>query len=106
VIFLFVVRNCLRAGQKVLIYGASGTSGVIAVQYAKYLGGHVTAVCGTKNVDFGKSFGANTVIDYTLGHPVGADEKYDFILDSVGKRKTSELTCIIGYAELHFVPVH
>jgi NADPH:quinone reductase-like Zn-dependent oxidoreductase len=87
----YMDKGNVLPGQKVLIYGASGTSGVIAVQYAKYLGAHVTAVCGTKNLDFIKSLGADKVIDYTLGAPVDPNEKFDFILDSVGKRKTSGL---------------
>lgn len=86
----FMDKGNIKAGQKVLIYGASGTSGVIAVQYAKYLGADVAAVCGTKNVEFVKSLGADKVIDYKLGGTVDTDEKYDFILDSVGKSKTSE----------------
>jgi len=77
--------------QNILIYGASGTSGTIAVQYGKYLGAKVTAVCGGTHVDFVKSLGADCVIDYTITDTLEQNIKFNFILDSVGKIKTSKL---------------
>ena len=81
----------IQHGQKVLIYGASGTSGTIAIQFAKYLGAKVTAVCSTTNLDLVKSLGAENVIDYTKVDTLDPDVQYDFILDAVGKIKTSKL---------------
>lgn len=89
--FQYLEKGNIQAGQHVLIYGASGTSGTIALQYAKYLGARVTAVCSTRNIDFVKSLGADTVIDYTKTEKLGEDVEFDFILDSVGKIKSSPL---------------
>ena len=81
----------IKAKQNILIYGASGTSGTMAVQYGKYLGAKVTAVCSGKHVDFVKSLGADCVIDYTITDSLDNNIKFNFILDSVGKIKTSKL---------------
>ncbi len=81
----------IRRGQRVLVYGASSTSGTIAVQYAKHLGAHVTAVCGTANVELAQSLGADAVIDYTKVDALASGEQYDVVLDAVGKAKTSKL---------------
>ncbi|MCF7929478.1 MAG: zinc-binding dehydrogenase [Spirochaetales bacterium] len=84
-------KGNIQPNQHVLIYGASGTSGTIAVQYAKYLGARVTGVCSTKNLDFVESLGADTVIDYTTTDSVEPGVEFDFVLDSVGKIKNSPL---------------
>lgn len=89
--FQFLEKGNINRGHKVLVYGASGTSGTIAVQYAKYLGATVTGVCGASNLEFVKSLGADKVLDYTKSEAVAALEKYDVIIDAVGKRKTSDL---------------
>lgn len=86
----------IQQGQHVLVYGASGTSGTIAVQYAKYLGATVTGVCSGKNIDLIKSLGADNVIDYTLAGVSESNIKYDFILDAAGhgpdgKKRTSRI---------------
>jgi NADPH:quinone reductase-like Zn-dependent oxidoreductase len=87
----FMENGNIRANQNILIYGASGTSGSIAVQYGKYLGANVTAVCSGKHVDFVKSLGADYVIDYKVTDTLDEKRKFNFILDSVGKIKTSKL---------------
>jgi len=86
----------IQQNQNVLVYGASGTSGTIAVQYAKYLGANVTGVCSGKNIDLVKSLGVDDVIDYTTTDTLKADTKLDFILDCAGhgpdgKKRTSRL---------------
>jgi NADPH:quinone reductase-like Zn-dependent oxidoreductase len=87
----FLEKAHIQPGHKVLIYGASGTSGTIAVQYAKHLGAEVTGVCSAKKIDLVRSLGADKTLDYTHKDSVTKLEEYDFALDAVGKAKTSEL---------------
>lgn len=88
--FQFMETGNIQAGQNVLIYGASGTTGTTAIQYARYLGANVTGVCSKTNMELVRSLGAGTVIDYTAVHTIDPHVAYDFILDAAGKRKTSK----------------
>jgi NADPH:quinone reductase-like Zn-dependent oxidoreductase len=78
-------RAGLSGGQRLLVYGASGSVGTAAVQVAKSLGAHVTAVCNTKNVEIVRSLGADEVIDYLQEDFTRNGETYDVIFDAVGK---------------------
>ena len=61
------------------------------MQYAKHLGAAVTGVCSTANVELVESLGADSVIDYTKVDALDPGDRYDFVLDAVGKGKTSKL---------------
>lgn len=81
----------IKPNQKVLVYGASGTTGTMAVQYVKALGADVTAVCSATNARFVQKLGADQVLDYMDDSSVSRLDKYDFVFDAVGKAKTSSL---------------
>jgi NADPH:quinone reductase-like Zn-dependent oxidoreductase len=78
-------RADLRKGQRILVYGASGSIGTAAVQLARCFGAHVTAVCNTKNVELVRSLGADEVVDYLQEDFTKNGQRYDVIFDAVGK---------------------
>lgn len=83
--FSILSKAKIKKGDKVLIYGASGSVGSFAVQIAKYLGAHVTAVCSTRNLGLVESLGADETIDYTVNSNLICKNKFDLVFDAVGK---------------------
>jgi len=85
----FVRRADIKAGQRVLVYGASGAIGTAAVQLIRHLGAQVTGVCSTTNLKLVETLGASAVIDYTREDFTRRPERYDVIFDAVGRRKSA-----------------
>jgi len=89
------MRGEVQPGERVLINGAAGGVGTMAVQVAKALGTHVTAVCSTRNVEMVRSLGADEVIDYTSDDFVDGGARFDVMLDNVGNRHPREVRSVM-----------
>lgn len=84
-------KAVIRKGDKILIYGASGSIGSMAIQLAKNAGAIITSVCSEKNFELVKSLGSDFVIDYTKEDAELELETYNYVLDAVGNSKSSTL---------------
>ncbi len=86
----------VKAGQRVLINGASGGVGTFAVQIARSLGAEVTAICSTRNIELVKSLGADRVIDYTKEDFTLDTARYDVVIDNVGNRSFGDARRVLS----------
>jgi NADPH:quinone reductase-like Zn-dependent oxidoreductase len=81
-----LLRPHVHEGDRLLVYGASGSIGIGGVQVGKHLGAHVTAVCNTKNHELARALGADAVIDYLVEDFRKSGHTYDVVFDAVGKQ--------------------
>jgi len=105
---LFLLKKAkIKAGHKVLIYGASGSVGSYAVQIAKHFGAYVTGVCSTRNMEMVQSLGADEVIDYTKTDFSELEEQYDIVFEAVGKTSKSKAKQVLkkggAYVSIHML---
>ncbi|MCG8392443.1 MAG: NAD(P)-dependent alcohol dehydrogenase [Pseudomonadales bacterium] len=91
-----------RAGKSVLIIGASGGVGTLAVQIAKHLGLHVTGVCSTRNLDFVRALGADALIDYTRGDYRQSAGQFDIVFDVTSYETPLTCAALLG-RDGHFI---
>jgi len=83
-------RGHVQSGEKILVYGASGSVGSYGVQVAKYYGADVTGVCSTRNLEWVREMGADAVIDYTVEDFTEGEARYDCVFDAVAKLPKSK----------------
>lgn len=87
----FLHRAAIKPGERVLIHGASGAVGSAAVQLARHMGAHVTAVTSARNMDLVRALGADAVIDHAAGDYAQSGDRYDVVMDTVNKVSLNEL---------------
>ena len=85
----FLGKTQIKSGQKVLVYGASGAIGTMAIQILKTHDVEVTAICSSENFDMVTELGADKVFSYKDDNSINWLDQYDLVLDAVGKNKTS-----------------
>jgi len=95
----------IKAGQKVLINGASGSLGTAAIQLAKYFDAEVTGVCSTTNIGLVRSLGADRVIDYKKEDFTKSDIRYDIIYDTIGKSSFAKTKRVLNENGIYMSPV-
>lgn len=98
-------KATIQVGQKVLVYGASGSVGSYAVQLAKHHGAEVTGVCSAKNFDMLNSLGVKNLIDYKTKDYSQSKENYDLVFDAVGKT-TKSIAKKVLTSNGKFVSIH
>lgn len=91
-----IVQLKPSAGQKALVYGATGAIGSAYVQFLKYYGVYVTAVCGGENRELVRSWGADKIIDYKTQDFTKDEEQYDFVIDAVGKSSFAKCKSLLN----------
>src|SRR5437867_290265 len=94
-------KGQVKAGQRVLIYGAGGGVGTFAVQIAKSLGAHVTAVSSTANADLLHSIGADRIIDYTKEDFTKSGERWDVLFDIGANRSLADCSRVLAQNGKH-----
>jgi NADPH:quinone reductase-like Zn-dependent oxidoreductase len=97
----FLRKAGVKKGQRILIYGASGSVGTYAVQLARHLGADVAGVCSNSNLDLVRSLGAQRVIDYTAEDFSAGSERFDLVFDAVGKAPASRCRAILAPNGVH-----
>jgi NADPH:quinone reductase-like Zn-dependent oxidoreductase len=88
-------HGAVKPGDHVLVNGAGGGVGTFAVQVAKALGAHVTAVCSTGKVEMVRALGADEVVDYTKHDFVAGGARFDVMLDNAGNRTPAECISVL-----------
>jgi len=86
----FLRKANLRSGERVLVYGASGSVGTAAVQLGRQMGAEVVGVCSAANVELVASLGAGRVVDYTKDDFARAAGTFDVVFDAVGKTSAAQ----------------
>lgn len=95
----------VKPKEKVLINGASGSLGTSAVQIARHMGAHVTAVCSGRNTGLVKSLGADEVIDYQQKDFTASGKQYDYVYDTIGVSSFGACKAILSEGGTYLSPV-